>query len=575
MFTPSSSKRSRTPPTRSSSCPGSTAAACSRSSPPTCATPRWSRTASPPATSSRTTSSPTRRGSRRCAQHPQGRDRRPAGGQRLQRRDHQRRAAGGRPEHRRAPRLHRGRGSSRKVRRSSMPHFGGLAGRRPHHRLRQGGRRHRRGRAARPALLRHRLRADHRCSSTFYAQSFRLALIVCSAPRRRRLAARAPPAARLRHRPDVDPGAVPDLRHRRQPRRADGQRQRLRDLPTPTALSAARIAFRRLLRPRRHRADHRHDRLPHHPRDPDPGDPGDRHGRQPRRRRDPAHQPGPAARGALLRPLPGGLPREARAAGAAHGAPLVPLARVTERRPRRSSSRWRSRSSSSVVEGQRRCKIGDLHAGVPELRADSRYNLDTAVITSKLLDRRRHPHRHRRDQARGLRRLRGDDHDRRFSWRMATSKACSRPSSCRRRQDLNAGWNEGSPKWRVLSRNPSVLTQSVAYVDTATGLLNSDCSVMPVMMFTADHKAETIDRIVAEVKDSRPRTDSDVPSSSRPATSASWRRPTRRSRRRSSDARLLGLRRGGAALPDHLPLAARRALHPAAARRSSRCSPTR
>lgn len=52
----------------------------------------------------------------------------------------------------------------------------------------------------------------------------------------------------------------------------------------------------------------------------------------------------------------------------------------------------------------------------------------------------------------------------------------------------------------MLSRDTSVLTQSVTYVPTTSGLLNSDCSVMPVMTFTADHKAETIDRIVAEVK---------------------------------------------------------------------------
>ena len=28
-------------------------------------------------------------------------------------------------------------------------------------------------------------------------------------------------------------------------------------------------------------------------------------------------------------------------------------------------------------------QIGDLHRGVPELRADSRYNHDTAIVTSK------------------------------------------------------------------------------------------------------------------------------------------------------------------------------------------------
>ena len=65
---------------------------------------------------------------------------------------------------------------------------------------------------------------------------------------------------------------------------------------------------------------------------------------------------------------------------------------------------------------------------------------------------------------------------------------------------VNGGWNEGSLKWRVLSRNQSVLTQSVAYVPTSSGLLNSDCSIMPVMMFTTDHKAETIARVVSEVK---------------------------------------------------------------------------
>jgi predicted RND superfamily exporter protein len=52
----------------------------------------------------------------------------------------------------------------------------------------------------------------------------------------------------------------------------------------------------------------------------------------------------------------------------------------------------------------------------------------------------------------------------------------------------------------VLSRNQQVLVQSGARVETSTGLLNRECSAMPVMMFTEDHKAETIDRVVNEVK---------------------------------------------------------------------------
>jgi predicted RND superfamily exporter protein len=45
------------------------------------------------------------------------------------------------------------------------------------------------------------------------------------------------------------------------------------------------------------------------------------------------------------------------------------------------------------------------------------------------------------------------------------------------------------------------MAQSVTYIDTATGLLNGDCSVMPVYIYTKDHKAETIDRIVAAVEE--------------------------------------------------------------------------
>jgi predicted RND superfamily exporter protein len=47
------------------------------------------------------------------------------------------------------------------------------------------------------------------------------------------------------------------------------------------------------------------------------------------------------------------------------------------------------------------------------------------------------------------------------------------------------------------------MAQSVTYIDTSTGLLNNDCSVMPVVIYTADHKAETIDRVVAAVKEFR------------------------------------------------------------------------
>jgi predicted RND superfamily exporter protein len=146
-------------------------------------------------------------------------------------------------------------------------------------------------------------------------------------------------------------------------------------------------------------------------------------------------------------------------------------------------------------------KIGDLHRGVPELRADSRYNRDTALVTSRFSIGVDILNVIAETKPEGC-----VDHAvmttiDEFSWRMANLEGVqSTIDLAGVAKTLNAGWNEGSLAWRVLPRNPSVLTQSVAYVPTATGLLNSDCSVMPVTLFTTDHKAGTIERIVSEVK---------------------------------------------------------------------------
>jgi hypothetical protein len=149
----------------------------------------------------------------------------------------------------------------------------------------------------------------------------------------------------------------------------------------------------------------------------------------------------------------------------------------------------------------REVKIGDLHPGVPELRAESRYNVDSAVITSRFsigVDILNVIVETKPEACVDHSVMTTIDE---FSWHMANVEGVQStielPGIAKM---LNAGWNEGSPKWRVLARNQSVLQQSVTYVPTTTGLLNSDCSVMPVMMFTADHKADTIQRIVAEVK---------------------------------------------------------------------------
>lgn len=146
-------------------------------------------------------------------------------------------------------------------------------------------------------------------------------------------------------------------------------------------------------------------------------------------------------------------------------------------------------------------KIGDLHAGVPELRATSQYNIDTDVITSHFsigVDVitaivEAHP---QACTEHGV--MTTID---RFEWHLRNVPGVQSIFGIGGvAKMINAGWNEGSLKWRVLPRNPSTMAQAVTYIDTSTGLLNTECSVMPVYIYTTDHKAETIDRVVAAVK---------------------------------------------------------------------------
>lgn len=146
-------------------------------------------------------------------------------------------------------------------------------------------------------------------------------------------------------------------------------------------------------------------------------------------------------------------------------------------------------------------KIGDIHRGVPELRPDSRYNRDTAVITDHFSIGV--------DIISIIAETVPDgciDYDimteiDRFAWHMENIDGVQSVIGLTSiAKIINAGWNEGSLKWRVLPRNRSSMVQAVGYVPTSSGLLNSDCSVMPVMIFTSDHKAETINNITSEVK---------------------------------------------------------------------------
>ncbi|MEY4940478.1 MAG: hypothetical protein RIQ93_2213 [Verrucomicrobiota bacterium] len=146
-------------------------------------------------------------------------------------------------------------------------------------------------------------------------------------------------------------------------------------------------------------------------------------------------------------------------------------------------------------------RIGDTQAGVPELRQDSRYNQDSRVITSHFsigvdvlsVIVETMPNGCIDYEVVALM----DEFEGYIRGTAGVQSVVSLTSVAR---TINAGLNEGSLKWRILPRNPQALAQVVSPIETATGLLNSDASVMPVMIFLNDHKAETLRAVTDAVK---------------------------------------------------------------------------
>jgi photosystem II stability/assembly factor-like uncharacterized protein len=64
---------------------------------------------------------------------------------------------------------------------------------------------------------------------------------------------------------------------------------------------------------------------------------------------------------------------------------------------------------------------------------------------------------------------------------------------------VNSGWTEGNLKWRALPRNRYALGRSVGALDESSGLIDVECTLMPVYVFTEDHRAETIARVIGAV----------------------------------------------------------------------------
>ena len=146
-------------------------------------------------------------------------------------------------------------------------------------------------------------------------------------------------------------------------------------------------------------------------------------------------------------------------------------------------------------------KIGELHAGAPALHESSRYNQDTFLITDRYaisVDYMSVIIETTENACTYYDTMATID---RFQWQMENVAGVQSAVSLASISKLvNAGYNEGNPKWRVIPRNQHTLVQSIARVPSSSGLLNHDCSVMPVILFLEDHKANTINTVIDAVK---------------------------------------------------------------------------
>jgi predicted RND superfamily exporter protein len=144
-------------------------------------------------------------------------------------------------------------------------------------------------------------------------------------------------------------------------------------------------------------------------------------------------------------------------------------------------------------------KIGDLDSGAPELRADSRYNRDNAYITQHYALSSDLFAVMIKTPAEGCLNYKTLILADRLAWELQQYPGVQATVSLVNAvRQITAGTYEGNPKLNSIQRNQNVLNYAAQQASVnSPELFNTDCSLMPVIAFLKDHKAETLDAVVA------------------------------------------------------------------------------
>jgi predicted RND superfamily exporter protein len=141
-------------------------------------------------------------------------------------------------------------------------------------------------------------------------------------------------------------------------------------------------------------------------------------------------------------------------------------------------------------------QIGDLDPGAPELRPDSRYNRDVAYVIDN--------YSVSTDVFAVIVKTGADDcilHEglslaNELEWRLRQLEGVEDIRGLNvRTREIMMGINEGFPKWQSLFRNQDTINYAVSELVTLR-YVDPGCSIWPMLIYLADHKAATLNRVV-------------------------------------------------------------------------------
>jgi len=143
-------------------------------------------------------------------------------------------------------------------------------------------------------------------------------------------------------------------------------------------------------------------------------------------------------------------------------------------------------------------KVGDLDPGAPELRADSRYNRDNTYITANYSLSSDQFAVMLKTPSEGCLKYESLVEADRLGWLLQQQPGVQTTVSLVNAvRQITAGSYEGNPKMLTIARNQDVLNYGAQQASVSNpDLFNNDCSMMPIIAYLADHKAETLDRVV-------------------------------------------------------------------------------